>query len=141
MYSSTTEEDVEINLVESFKYIDQVPTNEHSTEAFIGFVNEIGEVIQFLRHTEDKWLFDIPLQDTETKKWLNKIIQLDGITTALVKRIIENFFVDDNLIEKINSKYLLKDSKEIVEDRIYITIDPAFIQWIEKHSDADDMYS
>ena len=141
MFNSKTEEDVEISLAESFNYIDQVPTNENSTEAFVGFVNEKEEVIQFLRHSDDKWLFDIPLQDLETKKWINKILQLDGITTALVKRIVENFFVDDDLIDKIKSKYILKDAEEIVEDTVYVKIDPAFTQWVEKHNKSDELYS
>lgn len=138
MFNSKTEVDLEITLGESFNYIDQVPTNEVSTEAFIGFVNENEEVIQFLRYSDDEWLFDIPLQDPTTKKWTNVLLQLDDINTALVKRIVENFFADNDLIDKINSKYTLENTAEIVENITYIKIDPAFTHWIEQHNNPDE---
>ncbi len=141
MFNSKTEEDLEISLADSFTSIDQVPTNEKSTEAFIGFVNENKGVIQFLRYLDDEWLLDIPLQENETKNWTNTLLQFERISTALVKRIVETFFVDDNLIDKINSKYRLEETAEVIENITYIAIDPAFIQWIERHNDSDNEYS
>ena len=132
--------DQPIDLSEAFNHINETPLDLNSTEAFIGFVNEKEEIIQFLRHDENEWTFDIPLQDPKTKQWNKKLLQLHGITTALVKRIVENFFVDTDLIHKINSTYRLEDSIETEAEITYIKIDPGFIQWIEQHR-SNEMYS
>ena len=139
MFSSRIN-DQPVSLSEAFSYIEEIPTNEFSTEAFIGFVNEKEEVIQFMRYTENSWLFDIPLQDAKTKQWNNQLLQLEGIPTTLVKRIVENFFVDLDLIYKINSKYRLDDTAETAENITYVKIDRTFIHWIEQHG-SDELYS
>ncbi len=141
MFSSRTTDDQEVTLGEAFKYIDEVPKGEYSTSAFIGFVNEKKEIIQFARYDTDRWLFDIPIQDLHTNEWKNELLQLDNISTAIVKRIVETFFTDLDLVQKTYSKYRKEDTKE-VDDRgvTYYKIDPAFIHWIEKHR-SDELYS
>ena len=139
MFSSMIKEDQEVTLGEAFNHIDQVPTNETSTDAFIGFVNEKEEVIQFLRYTDNAWLLDIPVQDSHTRKWNHELVQLEGISTAIVKRVIEVFFVDLDFVNKILTKYRINSPKKVENGVSYFLIDPTFIKWVEQHR-SDEMY-
>jgi hypothetical protein len=139
VFSSTIQERP-VTLTEAFHYIDETPTNMNSADAFIGFVNDSEEVIQFLRHSDNSWLFDIPLLDSKTKKWNKQLLQLENISTAVVKRIVELFFVDLDLIYKIQTKFRLSDSTHIENGTVYDKISSSFIDWIERHQ-SDDEFS
>lgn len=136
MFSSKID-DHAVSLTEAFHYIDETPTRIHSPDAFIGFVNENEEVIQFLRYTNDDWLFDIPLQDSKSRKWNNQLLQLENISTTVVKRIVELFFVDLDLIFKINTKFRIIDSLHIEDGINYFQIHRTFLEWIERQQSRE----
>lgn len=81
-------EDKEISLDFALKEIDKESKNEGN---FIGFTNENGETIQFIREGEDDWLIDFP---TPEKEYV--ALQDSGLTTEKVKEIVKMFSLNQN---------------------------------------------
>lgn len=63
-------EDKEISLDFALEEIDKESTNKDN---FIGFTNENGETIQFIRGGEDDWLIDFQLLKKNTMHFKNLI--------------------------------------------------------------------
>ncbi len=90
-FTNSTEkssEDKEISLDFAFKEIDKESTNEGN---FIGFTDDNGETIQFIREGEDNWLLDVP---TPEKEYV--ALQDSGLTTEKVKEIVKLFSLNQN---------------------------------------------
>ncbi len=87
------------------------------SENFIGFENK-GEIIQFIRFSEDSWLIDVPKKEGETLE----IYQDSTLDTEHIRKIVRAFFNGDdwrkycNLrkVEKIN----LRDTQRLQSSQI-----------------------
>ncbi|RLI14477.1 MAG: hypothetical protein DRO43_03880 [Candidatus Hecatellales archaeon] len=85
-YINTPQKDIpydrpsSITVEEALREIDAFPTIEEFEEGFIGFENDRGETIQFLRLEKDKWLIDMPLPEEKAS--------LQGETTTTQTKTI-----------------------------------------------------
>ena len=98
----------------------------------IGFKNNNGEFIQFIRLSEEEWQFDIPIQNLQIKSWTGVNLLLNDISTQIVKKIVKAFFEESDLIGLIREKFNAgKDPKYDNDDQL--VIDENFKVWIDSN--------
>lgn len=84
---------IPITLNEALTHINQQPTDETCEDNHIGFVNNKGETIQFIRFSDGYWLIDVPiLKDGE----YSHSLQDNDLDIVKVKEIVTRFSRDMN---------------------------------------------
>ena len=81
-----------ITLEEALKEIEELPALEEYAGAFIEFINDKNESIQFVREKENDWLIDVTILEGGKFSYS---LQDDGLTTEKVKDIVKKFPEED----------------------------------------------
>lgn len=79
----------DISLQDALEEVDNLPSDDEYVGNFIGFTNEKGETVQFIRREEDSWLIDVPVLENNKYAYM---LQDTDLTTKKVRDIVEKFF-------------------------------------------------
>lgn len=84
---------ISTTLGEAINRINQQPTDEVCEDNHIGFVNEQGETIQFIRFSDGSWLIDVPILKDGVYSHSMQDCDLDIVK---VREIVTRFSKDMN---------------------------------------------
>lgn len=88
--SINSDEPKEVNIQTALNEIDNMPFEE---DTWIGFTEEKGGTIQFIRFEQNSWFIDVPIIKNGQYDYS---LQDDGLTTENVKEIVKTFFSGGN---------------------------------------------
>ena len=116
--STDNEALIEISLEDAQKEIEELSSSEGYEDAFIGFVSDADETIQFIRNEKNSWRIDVPIIEGDEYAYS---LQDFGLTTEVVKDIVKKFPNDDwkslcnltRVIEEDNTELEYEDKESI----------------------------
>lgn len=111
---------IEISLADALDEIDKFPTLEEYKGNLIGFFNERGAGVNFIRREPNVWLLDIPAQDDDDMFYVS--LSDDTLSTEAVKEIVDSFFTNIDVMKDLKKKLELTDTiKQILKYEIDTT--------------------
>ena len=98
---------ISITLKDALDVIDQFPTLDDYKGNLIGFYNDKGAGVNFIRREINVWLLDIPPQEGDDEFYVS--LSDDTLSTEAVKEIVNSFFTDINVMKDLRKKLELTD--------------------------------
>ena len=88
-----SKEAIKVSLDDALAEMDVFPSYEEYKGGFIGFINDNGESLQFIRFGEDSWFVDAPFVKRGDYAFSRQI----EITYTTARSIVERFFQGEDL--------------------------------------------
>lgn len=96
----------EINLEAALGEIERLPGIEKYKANIIGFMNDNGDNIYFIRQEEDMWLIDLPFSEGDD---YSHMMSDDTLSTEAVKEIVSMFFTERDVMNTLRSRLALTE--------------------------------
>ena len=84
---------IEITLDQALSFVDKHPSDAICDDNFIGFENEHGQNIQFIKFDDGSWLIDVPILKNDEYLYSE---QDNDLNLIKVKEIIKLFYKNEN---------------------------------------------
>ena len=84
---------IEVTLDKALNYINEHPSDAECADNFIGFENEQGKTIQFIKFEDGTWIIDVPVLKNGVYSYSE---QNNDLNTLSVKEIIKRFNDNQN---------------------------------------------
>ena len=91
---------VDIPLQVALQEVDNLPAEDVYDGNFIGFTNEKGETIQFIRREQESWFMDVPVRENGK---IHSLHETDLITEK-VQDVVKKFFLGEDWRSLCNLK-------------------------------------
>jgi len=98
---------IAITLKDALDIIDKFPTLEEYKGNLIGFFNDKGAGVNFIRREKNVWLLDIPPQEGDDEFYVS--LSDDTLSNESVKELMDSFFTNIDVMKDLRKKLELTD--------------------------------
>lgn len=97
---------VAIELDKALEEIQNLPSIEQYKGNIIGFINDRGDNIYFIRQESDMWMIDLPFSDEDD---YSHMMSDDSLSTKAVQEIISTFFTEPDVMKSLRKRLALTE--------------------------------
>ncbi|MHA1149240.1 MAG: hypothetical protein ACTSR8_13455 [Promethearchaeota archaeon] len=97
---------VNIQLETALEQIENLPSIEQYKGNIIGFINDKGDNIYFIRQEEDMWMIDLPFSEDDD---YSHMMSDDSLSTKAVQEIVSAFFTEPDVMKTLRKRLALTE--------------------------------